>query len=68
MPAGVMFMKPVSATTEADFDRIFAINLKGVFFAINLQKNLRGKGRRVPSGVAMIRNNGKSLRCPFRKS
>ena len=25
--AGVMFMKPVSDTTEADFDRIFNINL-----------------------------------------
>lgn len=31
--AGVMFMKPVSATTEADFDRIFDINVKGTFFA-----------------------------------
>lgn len=31
--AGVMFTKPVSATTEADFDRIFAINVKGTFFA-----------------------------------
>jgi 3-oxoacyl-[acyl-carrier protein] reductase len=31
--AGVMFMKPISATTEADFDRIFAINVKGTFFA-----------------------------------
>ena len=31
--AGVMFTKPVSATTEAEFDRIFAINVKGTFFS-----------------------------------
>lgn len=31
--AGVMFTKPVSITTEAEFDRIFAINVKGTFFA-----------------------------------
>ncbi len=31
--AGIMFVKPVSATTEAEFDRIFAINVKGTFFA-----------------------------------
>ena len=31
--AGIMFNKSVSATTEAEFDRIFAINVKGTFFA-----------------------------------
>ncbi|HWB60458.1 MAG TPA: SDR family oxidoreductase [Chthoniobacteraceae bacterium] len=31
--AGIMFMKPVAETTEEDFDRIFGINVKGVFFA-----------------------------------
>jgi 3-oxoacyl-[acyl-carrier protein] reductase len=31
--AGLMFTKPVSAMTEAEFDRIFAVNVKGTFFA-----------------------------------
>jgi 3-oxoacyl-[acyl-carrier protein] reductase len=30
--AGLMLTKPVSAVTEAEFDRIFAVNVKGVFF------------------------------------
>ncbi len=31
--AGIIFIKNVSDTTEADFDRIFAVNVKGTFFA-----------------------------------
>lgn len=31
--AGIMFTKPISTTTEAEFDRIFAVNVKGTFFA-----------------------------------
>jgi 3-oxoacyl-[acyl-carrier protein] reductase len=30
--AGVMFVKPIGAVTEADFDRIFDTNVKGTFF------------------------------------
>jgi 3-oxoacyl-[acyl-carrier protein] reductase len=44
--AGVMFMKPVSETTETDFDRIFAINVKGTFFACReAAKRLADNGR-----------------------
>jgi 3-oxoacyl-[acyl-carrier protein] reductase len=44
--AGVMFMKPVSETTEEDFDRIFAINVKGTFFACKeAAKRLADGGR-----------------------
>lgn len=31
--AGIMFNKPVSAVTEEEFDQIFAVNVKGTFFA-----------------------------------
>jgi 3-oxoacyl-[acyl-carrier protein] reductase len=31
--AGIMFNKPLSDVTEEEFDRIFAVNVKGTFFA-----------------------------------
>ncbi|HTR41980.1 MAG TPA: SDR family oxidoreductase [Pseudomonadales bacterium] len=44
--AGVMFTKPVSETTEEDFDRIFTINVKGTFFACReAAKRLADHGR-----------------------
>ena len=44
--AGIMFMKPVSDTPEADFDRILAINVKGTFFACQqAATRLAGNGR-----------------------
>jgi len=45
--AGIMFTKPVSATTEADFDRIFAINVKGVFFACQQAATRLADGGRI---------------------
>ena len=45
--AGIMFTKPVSATTEADFDRIFAINVKGVFFACREAATRLAEGGRI---------------------
>jgi 3-oxoacyl-[acyl-carrier protein] reductase len=45
--AGVMFNKPVSATTEADFDRIFAINVKGTFFSCQQAATRLNEGGRI---------------------
>ncbi len=45
--AGVMFLKTVSATTEADFDRIFAINVKGTFFACQQAATRLAEGGRI---------------------
>ncbi len=45
--AGIMFIKPVSATTEEDFDRIFNINVKGVFFACQQAATRLAQGGRI---------------------
>jgi 3-oxoacyl-[acyl-carrier protein] reductase len=45
--AGILVMKPVSAISEEDFDRIFAINVKGVFFACQEAANRLADGGRI---------------------
>jgi len=45
--AGLMFTKPVSTTTEAEFDRIFAINVKGTFFACQQAATRLSEGGRI---------------------
>lgn len=45
--AGTMFIKPVAATTETDFDRIFATNVKGVFFACQQAAQRMADGGRI---------------------
>jgi len=45
--AGIMFTKPVSAVTEAEFDRIFAINVKGTFFACQQATTRLADGGRI---------------------
>ncbi|HTV41473.1 MAG TPA: SDR family oxidoreductase [Candidatus Sulfotelmatobacter sp.] len=45
--AGIITVKPVSATTEEEFDRIFAINVKGVFFACQQAANRLADGGRI---------------------
>ena len=45
--AGIMFIKPVSAVTEAEFDRIFDINVKGTFFACQQAATRLADGGRI---------------------
>ncbi|HEY4415585.1 MAG TPA: SDR family oxidoreductase [Verrucomicrobiae bacterium] len=45
--AGIMFTKAVSDTTEADFDRIFAVNVKGTFFACQQAATRLADGGRI---------------------
>jgi 3-oxoacyl-[acyl-carrier protein] reductase len=44
---GIMFTKPVSAVTEAEFDRIFAVNVKGTFFACQQAATRLADGGRI---------------------
>ncbi|RJE83989.1 SDR family oxidoreductase [Paenibacillus sp. 1011MAR3C5] len=45
--AGVMVTKPLLQTTEEDFDKQFAINVKGTFFAIQQAAKHMGEGGRI---------------------
>ena len=45
--AGIMFNKPVSAVTEAEFDQIFAVNVKGTFFACQQAATRLANGGRI---------------------
>ena len=45
--AGILFKKPVSTVTEAEFDRIFAVNVKGTFFACQQAATRLAQGGRI---------------------
>jgi 3-oxoacyl-[acyl-carrier protein] reductase len=45
--AGIMFIKPVSATSETEFDQIFGINMKGTFFACQQAATRLADGGRI---------------------
>lgn len=45
--AGIMFTKPVSEVTEEEYDRIFAVNVKGVFFACQQAATRLAEGGRI---------------------
>lgn len=45
--AGIMSINPVSAVTETEFDRIFAVNVKGTFFACQQAATRLSEGGRI---------------------
>jgi 3-oxoacyl-[acyl-carrier protein] reductase len=45
--AGILLNKPVAEITEAEFDRIFAVNVKGVFFACQRAATRLADGGRI---------------------
>ena len=57
--AGVMMLAPLVETTDADFDAMIAINLKGVFHC------LREAGRRMPDGGRIVNLSTTALAVNF---
>ncbi len=45
--AGIMFTKPVSAVSEAEYDHIFSVNVKGAFFACQQAATRLATGGRI---------------------
>lgn len=45
--AGVMFTKPVAEVGEEEFDRLFAVNVKGAFFCCKEAANRMAEGGRI---------------------
>ena len=45
--AGIRLFKPIAAVTEAEFDDIFAANVKGVFFACQMAAKRMADGGRI---------------------
>lgn len=45
--AGIRLFKPIAAVTEAEFDDIFAANVKGVFFACQMAAQRMADGGRI---------------------
>ena len=60
--AGLMFNKPLADVTEEEFDRIFAVNVKGSYFAC------QQAARRMPDGGRVINlsssTTGRSITLP----
>ena len=53
--AGIMITKPIASMTEEDFDRQFAINVKGTFFAIQqAAKHMNKNGRIINISTSVL--------------
>jgi len=64
LSAGVMKAAPLPAVTEADFDEVFGVNVKGVFFCVQKAQPLLRRGGSVVligSGAAELGRVGRGL-------
>jgi 3-oxoacyl-[acyl-carrier protein] reductase len=56
--AGVILSNPIAVATEAEFDRVFAVNTKGAFFAMQeATKHLQDGGRIISISTSLTTNS-----------
>jgi 3-oxoacyl-[acyl-carrier protein] reductase len=53
--AGIMFTKPVAEVGEEEFDRLFAVNVKGAFFCCQEAAKRMADGGRIINGEGQIK-------------
>lgn len=55
--AGIMIIEPIMAITEEDFDKIFAVNVKGTYFACQqAAKHMSNNGRIINFSTSVVGN------------
>lgn len=63
--AGIAIMKPYEATTEADFDSMFDVNIKGPFFTIQKALPLLNKGASVILTSSVAGHKGMKMMAAY---
>lgn len=58
--AGLGSFAPVSATTEADYDTQFDVNVKGVFLTVQALQPLMGRGGSIVLNASAVNGKGKA--------
>ena len=69
LSAGVSAVSPLADVTEAEFDTVFGVNVKGVFFCVQLAAPLLNRGASVillSSGAAEMGRVGRAFMPPPR--
>lgn len=55
--AGIMITKPIAEVTEEDFDRLFAVNVKGTYFSMQKAMNYLEEGGRIINFSTSVNGN-----------
>lgn len=66
--AGIAVMKPFEATTEADYDTMLSVNLKGPFFTVQKALPLLNKGASIILTASIAGHKGNAMMAAYSAS